>query len=350
MKEPEMMSKVTPTSNRKADHIRITLEENVRSNQSTGLEHYHFIHQALPELDLDEIDLSVSIFDHRLASPLLISSMTGGTDEAGRLNRILASAAQETGIAMGVGSQRAALEHPGLAPTFKVRDVAPDILLFANLGAVQLNYGYAQEDCQRAVEMIEADGLILHLNPLQEAVQPEGQTRFADLLHKIEKICKALSVPVIVKEVGWGISEQAAAQLAGAGVAAIDVAGAGGTSWSQVEMHRAENENQAKLAAAFLDWGIPTAETIIQSRRGAPELPIFASGGLRTGHDIAKTIALGATLGGMARPLLQAAFESTQKTVEGIMEIQRELRVTMFAAGAGDLKQLGETALINRQP
>lgn len=345
-----MTSKVTPTSHRKADHIRITLEENVRSNQSTGLEHYHFVHQALPELDLDEIDLSVSIFDHHLSAPLLISSMTGGTDEAGRLNCILASAAQETGIAMGVGSQRAALEHPGLAQTFKVRDIAPDILLFANLGAVQLNYGYTQEDCQRAVEMIEADGLILHLNPLQEAVQPEGQTRFADLLAKIEDVCQTLPVPVIVKEVGWGISEQAAAQLAQAGVAAIDVAGAGGTSWSQVEMHRAKNENQAKLAAAFLDWGIPTAETIIQARRGAPEIPIFASGGLRTGLDIAKSIALGATLGGMARPLLQAACHSKQKTIESIMEIKRELQVTMFAAGAADLKQLGETPLVKHQP
>lgn len=343
------MSKVTPTSNRKADHIRINLEENVCSTQSTGLENYHFVHQALPELNLDDIDLSVSIFGHQLSAPLLISSMTGGTEDAGALNRTLASAAQETGVAMGVGSQRAAFEKPDLAPTFRVRDVAPDILLFANLGAVQLNYGYSEEHCRRAVEMIEADGLILHLNPLQEAVQPEGETRFANLLPKIESVCQALPVPVIVKEVGWGISEQAAAQLAQAGVAAIDVAGAGGTSWSQVEMHRAENENQAKLAAAFLDWGIPTAETIIQARRGAPDLPIFASGGLCTGLDIAKSIALGATLGGMARPLLHAAFQSQQKTVEQIMEIKRELQVTMFAAGVANLKQLGDTPLIKRQ-
>ncbi len=344
------MSKVTPTSNRKADHIRINLEENVRSNQKTGLENYHFVHQALPELNLDDIDLGVSVFGHHLSVPLLISSMTGGTEDAAALNRTLASAAQETGVAMGVGSQRAAFEHPELASTFKVRDVAPDILLFANLGAVQLNYGYCEEHCRRAVEMIEADGLILHLNPLQEAVQPEGETRFANLLPKIESVCQALPVPVIVKEVGWGISKQTATQLAQAGVAAIDVAGAGGTSWSQVEMHRAKNEKQARLAASFLDWGIPTAETIRQARRGAPDLLIFASGGLCSGLDIAKSIALGATLGGMARPLLQAAFHSQQKTVEQIMEIKRELQVTMFAAGAANLKQLGDTPLIERRP
>lgn len=343
------MTKVTPTSNRKAEHIRINLEENVRSGLRTGLESYHFIHQALPELNLEEIDLSSSLFDHRLSAPLLISPMTGGTEDGGRINRILATAAQETGIAMGLGSQRAALEHPHLAPTFQVREAAPDILLFANLGAVQLNYGFGLEHCQRAVDTIKADALILHLNPLQEAVQPEGQTRFANLIRKIEKICKGLSAPVIVKEVGWGISEKAARQLAQAGVAAIDVAGAGGTSWSQVEMHRAQNENQARLAAAFLEWGIPTAESILQARRGAPTLPILASGGLCTGLDIAKSIALGASLGGMARPLLQAASQSLQKTVEIITDIKRELRVTMFAAGAGDIQALSQIQLVKRE-
>ncbi len=343
------MTKVTPTSNRKAEHIRINLEENVRSGLRTGLESYHFIHQALPELNLEEIDLSSSLFEHRLSAPLLISPMTGGTEDGGRINRILATAAQETGIAMGLGSQRAALEHPHLAPTFQVREAAPDILLFANLGAVQLNYGFGLEHCQRAVDTIKADALILHLNPLQEAVQPEGQTRFANLIRKIEKICKGLSAPVIVKEVGWGISEKAARQLAQAGVAAIDVAGAGGTSWSQVEMHRAQNENQARLAAAFLEWGIPTAESILQARRGAPTLPILASGGLCTGLDIAKSIALGASLGGMARPLLQAASQSLQKTVEIITDIKRELRVTMFAAGAGDIQALSQIQLVKRE-
>ena len=342
------MTKVTPTSNRKADHIRINLEENVRSGLCTGLERYHFVHQALPDLNLEEVDLGLSLFGHPLAAPLLISSMTGGTEDSALINRTLASAAQETGIAMGLGSQRAAIEHPNLASTFKVRDVAPDILLFANLGAVQLNYGFGLEQCQQAVEMIDADALVLHLNPLQEAVQPEGETRFADLLDKIEMVCQGMTVPVIAKEVGWGVSEQAARQLVEAGISAIDVAGAGGTSWSQVEMHRAQNENQARLAAAFLEWGIPTAEAILQTRQAAPSLPLFASGGICTGLDVAKSIALGATLAGMARPFLQAASQSIQETIAIIDEIKRELQVAMFAAGAGTLEELGQTPLIQR--
>lgn len=340
------MSEVTPIGNRKADHIRINLEEDVRSRLTTGLERYRFIHQALPELDLEEVDTGVTVFGKRLRAPLLISSMTGGTTEAGVINRRLALAAQETGIAMAVGSQRAALEHPELASTFQVRRYAPDILLFANLGAVQLNYGYTVDHCRRAVEMIEADAFILHLNPLQEAVQPEGDTRFSGLVRKIEAVCRALPVPVVVKEVGWGISERAARMLAEAGVAAIDVAGAGGTSWSQVEMHRAVNNFQARLAAAFVDWGIPTAESIRFVRQAAPEVLVFASGGLRNGVDVAKAIALGATLTGMAGALLQAAAQSTETTVETLRLIQRQLQVTMFAVGARDITALQRTPLM----
>lgn len=340
------MPKVTPIGSRKADHIRINLEEDVRSGLTTGLERFRFLHQALPELDLDEIDLSTDLFGKRLKAPILISSMTGGTEEAGTINRRLARAAQETGIAMGLGSQRAALEHPEVAPTFQVRPVAPDILLFANLGAVQLNYGYGIDHCRRAVELIEADALVLHLNALQEAVQPEGDTRFAGLLDKIEAVCSALPVPVIAKEVGWGFSERAARALADAGVAAIDVAGAGGTSWTQVEMHRAETERQARLAAAFLDWGIPTAESIRSIKKVAPEMCILASGGLRNGIDIAKCIALGAQLGGMASPFLKAAASSLDETIQTIEEIKRQIQVCMFAAGAGDIAALQETPLL----
>ena len=247
------MSKVTQTGARKADHIRINLDEDVKSGLSTGFERYHFAHQALPELNLEDINLATEIFDHGLHAPILISSMTGGTEQAGRINRVLAEAAQETKIAMGLGSQRAAIEDPELQSSFQVREHAPDILLFANLGAVQLNYGYTLKECQLAVDMIEADALILHLNPLQEAVQPEGDGNFAGLLIKIEAICEKLTVPVIVKEVGWGFSENTVRLLASAGVAAIDVAGAGGTSWSQVEMHRTDDPYQARLAAAFID-------------------------------------------------------------------------------------------------
>lgn len=340
------MSKVTPISARKADHIRINLEEDVRSGLSTGLEHYRFIHQAAPELDLEEINLTLKLFGRALRAPVLISSMTGGTPEAAAINRILATAAQETGIAMGLGSQRVAIEHPELASTFQVRQVAPDVLLFANLGAIQLNYGYTIEHCQKAVEMIAADGLILHFNALQEAVQPEGDTRFSGLLHKIEAVCRELAVPVIAKEVGWGFSELAARQLAEAGVSAIDVAGAGGTSWSQVEMHRANDEYQAKLAAAFIDWGIPTADAIQNVRRVAPQLSVFASGGLRDGIDIAKCIALGATLGGMASPFLKAAAQSQEAVIQIIQLIVRQIRVCMFAAGVANLEQLRELQLV----
>lgn len=343
------MTKVTPISSRKSDHIRINLEEDVRSGLTTGLEKYHFIHQPLPELNLEEVDLGQVIFGRQLHAPILISSMTGGTAEAAAINLTLAAAAQEARVAMGVGSQRAAIENPELAATFRVRKAAPDILLLANLGAIQLNYGYGLAECQRAVEMIEADALILHLNALQEAVMPEGDTRFAGLLKKIEAVCRALPVPVIAKEVGWGFSERAARQLAEAGVAAIDVAGAGGTSWSQVEMHRAQTESQARLAAAFLDWGIPTSEAIQNVRRVAPDLLIFASGGIRTGVDIAKSVALGASLGGMAGPFLKAASRSVEDAVETIAEVRREIQVCMFAAGAGSIERLQQTELVMRE-
>lgn len=340
------MPKVTPTSSRKAEHLRINLEEDVRSALTTGLERYRLPHCALPELDLEAVRLEVTVFGRQLRAPLLISSMTGGTPEAAVLNRRLAEAAQETGIAMGVGSQRAAIEHPELADTFRVRRYAPDVLLLANLGAVQLNYGYTVEHCRRAVDMIQADALILHLNALQEAVQPEGNTRFAGLLPKIEAVCRALEVPVVVKEVGWGISGPVARMLADAGVAAIDVAGAGGTSWSQVEMHRAASEAQRQLAAAFVDWGIPTAESIRQVRRAAPEVLVFASGGLRNGVDVAKCLALGATLAGMAGMFLKAAAQSTEAVVQTVRLLMRQLQVAMFACGAGDIAALQRTPLM----
>ena len=340
------MEKVTPIGSRKTDHIRINLEENVRSGITSGLEKYRFSHRALPELNLDEIDLSQVFFEKKLSAPILISSMTGGTQEAARINRTLAEAAEATGVAMGLGSQRAAIEQPELASTFQVRKVAPRILLFANLGAVQLNYGYGIDQCRRAVEMIEADALILHFNALQEALQPEGDTRFAGLLSKIESICQALPVPVIAKEVGWGFSEKDVIGLSQAGVTAIDVAGAGGTSWSQVEMHRAQNKAQALLAAEFVDWGVPTADAIQIVRHTAPHLKIIASGGLRSGLDIAKCIALGASLGGMASPFLKAAVQSLETTVATIEFMRQEIRVCMFASGAGNLSALQNTPLI----
>ena len=334
------MTKVAPIDQRKADHIKINLEQDVRSALTTGLENYHFTHEALPELDLNRLDTTLSLFGKRLAAPLLISSMTGGTTEAGTVNLRLAEAAQEMGIAMGVGSQRAAIEHPEQAKTFQVRRAAPDILLFANLGAVQLNYGYTIDHCRRAVEMIQADALILHLNPLQEAVQDGGDVNFAGLAKKIEEVCRKLEVPVIAKEVGWGISARTAKLLADCGVQAIDVAGAGGTSWSQVEMHRAPDEFTRQLAATFIGWGIPTADSILNVKKAVPHMTIFASGGLKDGLDIAKCLALGATLGGMAGQFLKTAALSTEAVIEMIKLTKRQIEVVMFACGAERLEQL----------
>jgi len=333
---------------RKADHIRINLEKDVAFKKlTTGLEQYFFLHQALPELDLDQIDTTTTLFGKTLSTPLLISSMTGGTAEARQINQTLAAAAQELGIAMGLGSQRAAIEDDSLAATYQVRNVAPDILLFANLGAVQLNYGYGLDHCRRAVDMIEADALILHFNALQEAVQPEGDGNFAGLLAKVEAVCRALPVPVIAKEVGWGFAGETARQLVEAGVAAIDVAGAGGTSWSQVEMYRAPTARHARVAGAFIDWGIPTAVSLQYCRAAAPNLPIFASGGIRNGIDVAKCIALGANLVGFAGDFLRAADNGG---IAGVIEmaatITDELRVSMFGSGASDLRALSQTPLL----
>jgi isopentenyl-diphosphate delta-isomerase len=342
------MTKVAPIDQRKADHIKINLEKDVRSALTTGLENYHFIHEALPELELERIDTSLSLFGKGLAAPILISSMTGGTADAETINLRLAEAAQEMKVAMGVGSQRAALENPEQAKTFQVRRVAPDILLFANLGAVQLNYGYGIDQCRQAVEMIEADALIFHFNPLQEAVQDAGDTNFAGLAKKVEEVCKRLEVPVIAKEVGWGISERTAKLLAGCGVQAIDVAGAGGTSWSQVEMHRAPDEFTRELAATFVGWGIPTAESILNVKKAAPEMTAFASGGIKDGLDIAKCIALGATLGGMAGQFLKAAAISTKSAVQMMKLTKRQIEVTMFAAGVGTLEGLKVRKLVKQ--
>ena len=347
------MSKVTTDNNlterRKEEHIHINLQQDVQFPRlTTGLEHYRFIHQALPELNLSDVNTELTLLGKSLSTPIFISSMTGGTKLAQQINYHLAEAAQERGMAMGLGSQRAAIEDPSLAPTFKIRHLAPDILLFANVGAVQLNYGYDAEFCRQAVDMIEADALILHFNVLQEAVQPEGDDNFAGLLKKVEAVCVNVGVPVIAKEVGWGFSEQAAKMLADAGVSAIDVAGSGGTSWSEVEYHRAPDAFHAQVARSFADWGIPTAESIQYVRNAAPDLPILASGGLRDGIDIAKCIALGAQMGGMAGPFLKAAAESVEAVLEFERIVTTQLRIAMFCVGAQNLADLSQTTLLHR--
>jgi isopentenyl-diphosphate delta-isomerase len=342
------MSKVTDTSDRKSNHLRINLEEDVRSGLTTGLERISFAHCALPEVDLHQIDLSTIFLGKELAYPIMISSMTGGTEAAASLNSALAEAAQDMGVAMGLGSQRAGIEDPALENTYQVRHLAPDIPLFANLGAIQLNYGYGIDECRRAVEMIDGDALILHLNPLQEALQPEGDVNFSDLLRKIENVCRQLEVPVIAKEVGWGISPAVAKQLVEAGVAVIDIAGAGGTSWSQVEMHRAQNKAQAQLAAKFITWGIPTVDALVGVREALPDIPLIASGGLRSGVDVAKCLALGANICALASPFLKAAAQSTEMVCKALRQLGDEIRICMFATGSGSINALRQTELLRR--
>ncbi len=337
------------TESRKADHIRICLEQDVQFHSNTnGLEGYRFTHSCLPELDRSEIDLKTMFLGKQLLAPLLISSMTGGTEQAGIINRRLACVAQHYKIAMGVGSQRVAVEKPQVASTFAVRSLAPDILLFANLGAVQLNYEYGLDQCLRVVDLLEADALILHLNPLQECIQAGGDTNFRGLLDKIANLCSRLPVPVIAKEVGNGICAAMAEKLLCAGVAAIDVAGAGGTSWAKVESERAENAMQRRLGMTFADWGLPTAECITSVRAVAPFVPLIASGGLRHGLDVAKAIALGANIAGLALPFLQAAAES-EASLHALVEVLiAEITTVLFCTGNANLEQLQHSKALQR--
>ena len=328
------------TQTRKADHLRVCLEEDVQFQATSGLERYRFRHCCLPELDYADLNLSTQFLGKSLAAPLLISSMTGGTELAQTINYRLAAAAQRFGLAMGVGSQRVAIENPDLAPTFAVRSVAPDILLFANLGAVQLNYSYGLAHCQRAIDWLEADALILHLNPLQEAVQSRGDTNFRGLLSKIGQLCRSLPVPVIAKEVGNGISAQMTERLIEVGVSAIDVAGAGGTSWAKVESERASDVRQRRLGQTFANWGIPTGDCLVAIRQIAPDLPLIASGGLRNGLEVAKALALGADLAGLALPFLQAAADSELALQELIEILSAELATVLFCTGSATIADL----------
>ncbi|HEY9848685.1 MAG TPA: type 2 isopentenyl-diphosphate Delta-isomerase [Leptolyngbyaceae cyanobacterium] len=340
---------MTETQTRKADHLRICLDEDVQFHQTTtGLERYRFTHCCLPELNRDQVDISTNFLGKKLGAPLLISSMTGGTELAGNINYRLAEVAQHYKIAMGVGSQRVAVENPELAKTFAVRNLAPDILLFANLGAVQLNYEYGLEQCLRVIDLLEADALILHLNVLQECVQTKGDTNFKGLLEKIAMLCKKLPVPVIAKEVGNGISAGMAQKLIYAGVAAIDVAGAGGTSWAMVESERAKDAMQRRLGATFADWGIPTAECIESIRTIAPSVPLIASGGLRNGLDAAKAIALGADIAGMALPFLQAAAKSIDALHALVNVLMAEITTVLFCTGNANLSDLKASGALHK--
>ncbi|AHJ27695.1 type 2 isopentenyl-diphosphate Delta-isomerase [Nodularia spumigena CS-584] len=335
------VSSVTDIEARKAEHLRVCLEEDVSCQQVTsGFERYRFTHNCLPEINRSDINLQTSFLGKTVGAPVLISSMTGGTELAKLVNTRLATIAQRYRLAMGVGSQRIVIEQPHLASTFAVRSFAPDILLLANLGAVQLNYGCGLNDCLHLVNSLQADALILHLNPLQECVQSRGDTNFAGLLAKIAQLCEQLPVPIVVKEVGNGISAPMAQKLMDAGVAAIDVAGAGGTSWAKVESQRAEDDQQRRLGQTFGDWGLPTADCLNSIRAIAPTFPLIASGGLLNGLDVAKAIALGADLAGLARPFLAAAVQSEAAVDQLAQVLIAELETALFCTGNATLAQL----------
>jgi isopentenyl-diphosphate Delta-isomerase len=338
------------TEQRKNEHIDICLTKEVESDEmTTGFEAFRFQHNALPEIDFREVDLSTCLLDKHLKAPFLISSMTGGTETAAKINETLAKTAERRGWAMGVGSMRTALEKEQTVYSYNVRKHAPTIPILANIGAVQFNYGYGVEQCQRAVDLIEADALILHLNSLQEVFQPEGDTNFKGLLMEIEKAARSLPVPVGVKEVGMGISGGTARRLYEAGVSFIDVAGAGGTSWIQVEAYRSKDPLRAKAAEAFREWGIPTAESLVQIKRDVPEVPLYASGGMKNGVHAAKAIALGADIAGFGRSLLPSAAASDEVALdEQFQRIEFELRAAMFGIGVTSIEQLKGTDALRR--
>lgn len=333
---------------RKTEHIRLCLTENVEGvNKTTGLEGIHFIHNALPEINFDDIDVTAQFLGKKLKAPFLVSSMTGGSDLATDINRHLAQAAEEKGWIMALGSTRAMLESEAHKESFLVRKYAPSVPLIVNLGAVQLNYGYGAEEAKTIVEMTEADSLVLHLNSLQEAVQDEGDLNFENLLPKIEEVCKHVDVPIGAKEVGFGIDGTVAEKLYNAGVSYIDTAGAGGTSWSQVEKLRSKDPLRKAAAEAFNNWGIPTKECIVSVRSKLPTVPLIASGGMKTGVDAAKAITIGADIIGFARQLLRAATESKQSVIETMEQIELELKMTMFGIGAKNLDELKNTKRVS---
>ncbi|HEY0798002.1 MAG TPA: type 2 isopentenyl-diphosphate Delta-isomerase [Candidatus Baltobacteraceae bacterium] len=328
------------TQARKSRHLDICLEDDVASTVDAGFGAVRLRHEALPDCALDDVSTAVTLFGRSLRAPLVISSMTGGTERARLINRNLAIAAQATGVALALGSQRAAIEDAALLETYHVRDVAPDILLFANLGAVQLNYGVSVDDARATVERIGADGLYLHFNPLQEALQANGDTNFRGLLPKIETLTRVLGAPVIAKSVGSGISVRTARRLLDVGVHAIDVAGAGGTSWARVEGRRSDDPRREALAEAFAGWGLPTAELTARLRAAFPGTPLIASGGVRTGVDIAKALALGANAAGVGLPLLEPATRSAAAVAEHLFLLIDALRIAMFASGCTRPDQL----------
>lgn len=338
------------TEKRKADHIRICLNENAQAREAaTGFKDVNLVHRALPEIDKQKISLSTTVFGHKFAAPIIVGAITGGTAEATRINAAIAEAVETLHLGMGVGSQRAAIENVKLEKTFAIaRKKAPNAFLVANIGGIQLVHGYGLKEVKKAIEIIDADAVAIHLNPLQEAVQPEGQTSFKGVLAKIGEIASAVDKPVIVKETGSGISSEDAKKLEAAGVKGIDVSGVGGTSFAAVEYYRAkgkENSVQRFLGDAFWDWGTPTVASLIETVQTV-KIPVIASGGVRSGVDVAKALALGASLASLSQPVLQAANKSAKDTESALAFLMEELRNAMFLVGAGKVEQLAKAPVV----
>jgi isopentenyl-diphosphate Delta-isomerase len=335
---------------RKKEGIDIPLQKNVQAKTtSTYLEYVRLVHNALPELDYDDIDTSMTFLGKRFSAPIIIDSMTGGTDEATVINGRLGELAEKYGFGMGLGSQRAGLKSEQLAATYSIaRKNAPNAFLIANIGGAQLSKGFTLDEAKKIVKMIGANALVVHLNPLQELVQPEGEPRYKGVLAQISELAKTIDVPLIVKEVGAGISKEVAIKLEIANVSAINIAGAGGTSWAGVEKLRAESlkdDLKKHLGEMFWDWGIPTAASLIEVRR-AVKLPLIASGGLRNGLEVAKCIALGASMAAMAYPFLQTAAQSRESLFAFADTILAELKSTMFLVGAKNIAALASSRYI----
>jgi len=333
------------TGKRKADHIRICLEKKAQAkNTTSGFEDLELVHRALPEVDREKISLSTTFLGKQLSAPFIVGAMTGGTQEATKINASIAEAVEKFGLGMGLGSQRAAIEFKSLGETYKIaRKCAPNAFLIANIGGVQLVQGYGVKEAKKAVEMIDADALAIHLNAVQEALQPEGQTNFKGILKKIGEITAQLDVPVIVKETGCGISAQDARALEAAGVKAIDVGGAGGTSFAAVEYYRSNNGKV--LDEAFWDWGIPTAASLVEVTQSV-KIPVIASGGVRSGIDMAKSLALNASLASVAQPVLEVANKGTSEVEQLLACYIDQLRDGMFLTGAQNIAALKKVPVV----
>ena len=328
---------------RKQRHIRISLEENVKTDVSAGFDDVTLVHRCLPEIDLSEVNTETSLFGKTLKAPLIMSAITGGTNYAKEINRVLASAAEKAGIGIGVGSQRIALEKPQVIDTFSVvRETAPSTLVLGNLGCPQISLGWGIEEAKMCVDMIGADALAVHMNPLQEAVQVGGDTNYRGVIEKIKRITQKLSVPVVMKETGAGIAHEEAEKLEAAGVAGLEISGVGGTSWAAVEHHIAREVGVGDmefLGKALWNWGIPTAVSVAETSLNT-NLKIIASGGIRSGLDMAKAIALGADAVGLALPFLAEAVKGEEELLEYIRKLILEFRTVMFLVGAKDVDDL----------